>query len=719
MSSHRSGCPAVALALAGLACFAGASRARAAGIARVWAVNDGEKVKRDDLANPNAAGNSTWDGRRISIFGARNEIVAFQVIVQAGAEGAKGVDVVLAELVHTGGKKLVPLPARPDPADYRGGHIERFTQHYLHITKPSPPGWFYNRAAKPKDMTGWFPDPLVPPQAKPGRGGCPFNIGASQNQGVWFDVYIPKEAPAGTWEGEVAVIEGGKAHKKLPVTLRVFDFVLPDENHFNSMICFGEWDVRRRHPGDVPGIIAGYHRLAHRHRVEFVSAYGPNSNRAKLDLISGAAFTPERGYIGPGMGVGYEVVPASFYGINNSWQGAQAHRTADAFMTWLKQVKPKAVTFLYIVDEPPRGRFAWIKSIGDLHHSNPGPGKDLPMFVTKSPQPELDGAIDIWCTVSNRVDIEKVKAENAKGRRWWYYNGHRPYVGTNITDAPAVDCRVGMWASWKYGVELWFYWHANHWKHNHFAAQRGDQNIWVDPIVFAGSGGINGDGLVVYPGEDTKHPDQDRGVKGPVASIRLKNIRRGMQDYEYLWLAAENGLEAQARAVADACVPRAFSEASGDVSWSIRGSDWDTQRLMLARLLEQKLGKKPSAARRSRPKDGRPAPPGGPTEKEIAAAKAAEAKLRAAVIKGAGAGKTARVYIDMMGRPTRATLLGADDSGIKVKASGMETTVKWSSLRPGRFYGVARRYSDDHKLLAAYCRGNGLAEEAAKESGLR
>src|SRR5882724_12555252 len=60
-----------------------------ASISTIWAVNDGEKVERDDLNNPNRKQNSAWDGRKIKIFGARNEIIAFQVIVGAGTDGIR------------------------------------------------------------------------------------------------------------------------------------------------------------------------------------------------------------------------------------------------------------------------------------------------------------------------------------------------------------------------------------------------------------------------------------------------------------------------------------------------------------------------------------------------------------------------------------------------------------------------------------------------------
>jgi hypothetical protein len=38
-----------------------------AGIRRVWAVNDGEKVERDPVEHPLRAGKSAWDGKVVRI----------------------------------------------------------------------------------------------------------------------------------------------------------------------------------------------------------------------------------------------------------------------------------------------------------------------------------------------------------------------------------------------------------------------------------------------------------------------------------------------------------------------------------------------------------------------------------------------------------------------------------------------------------------------------
>ena len=64
-----------------------------AGVRRVWAVNDSEKIERDATNHPASARNSVWDGRVVRVFGARNEVVAFQVIVEADARGVGALSV--------------------------------------------------------------------------------------------------------------------------------------------------------------------------------------------------------------------------------------------------------------------------------------------------------------------------------------------------------------------------------------------------------------------------------------------------------------------------------------------------------------------------------------------------------------------------------------------------------------------------------------------------
>ena len=64
-------------------------------------------------------------------------------------------------------------------------------------------------------------------------------------------------------------------------------------------------------------------------------------------------------------------------------------------------------------------------------------------------------------------------------------------------------------------------------------------------------GYIHGDGVLIYPGEERLHPDEDRGIAGPIATVQLANFRRGLQDHQYLTLAREARLEQRGRRGAD------------------------------------------------------------------------------------------------------------------------------------------------------------------------
>src|SRR5689334_24941025 len=111
--------PAGKISLFVLIILFAACASRAARAQGIWAVNDGEKVDRDDLSNPNKRANSVWDGHKVKIFGARNEIIAFQLIVEAGQGGIKQLSVALPELRQHGGRASIRYtPPALDPTNY-------------------------------------------------------------------------------------------------------------------------------------------------------------------------------------------------------------------------------------------------------------------------------------------------------------------------------------------------------------------------------------------------------------------------------------------------------------------------------------------------------------------------------------------------------------------------------------------------------------------------
>ncbi len=109
------------LAMVGL--LAGTAQAN---VRRVWAVNDGEKIERDARDHPASAGNSAWDGRVVRVSGARNEVVAFQVIVEADAQG-------IAKLsVRAAGTGVLPGSNHLPACSRRSDRLRRSADRDLH-----------------------------------------------------------------------------------------------------------------------------------------------------------------------------------------------------------------------------------------------------------------------------------------------------------------------------------------------------------------------------------------------------------------------------------------------------------------------------------------------------------------------------------------------------------------------------------------------------------
>jgi hypothetical protein len=264
-------------------------------------------------------------------------------------------------------------------------------------------------------------------------------------------------------------------------------------------------------------------------------------------------------------------------------------------MTFLRDKLPRAITFLYVPDEPRPPEYPRILTLADNIHSNPGPGRALPIFVTSAYVEALDPAIDIWCSGPKGFDLNRVASERARGRQFWFYNGGRPAGGAITIDAPATDARATIWAAFKHDVRVYFYWYAVHWRHNTQKQGERDQNVWAETITFDNrrqsnksiddQGYIHGDGVLVYPGEERLHPEEDRGIPGPVATVQLANFRRGLQDHQYLTMARTLGLTSMVDEVLAAIVPRVFSDADTRVSFPETGDPYEAARHKLARAI--------------------------------------------------------------------------------------------------------------------------------------
>jgi MYXO-CTERM domain-containing protein len=120
-----------------------------------------------------------------------------------------------------------------------------------------------------------------------------------------------------------------------------------------------------------------------------------------------------------------------------------------------------------------------------------------------------------------------------------YFTGWPSYM----IDASGVRNRAMQWLAFRYRLAGELYYEVT---------QAYGHDPWTNQWDFSG----NGDGTLFYPGTPAKIGGT---THVPVASIRLKLIREGMEDYEYLKLLSDAGDDALAREIAAGLFPNPYS----------------------------------------------------------------------------------------------------------------------------------------------------------------
>jgi len=625
----------------------------------LWANSGEDKVTREELRasrEPRSVINAMWDGGKVSLFGAKNEVVSFNLVLEAPREKVPGVKVTLEALRGASGRTLTGRKAFGNGVfDWRGRHIELFLVRYLPIRGLSQLAYenYYDERHVPKRMrrpwkgngkaesgTGWkdrpdadryYPEIAVPLELVP-----VFDIEAGQNQSIWVDIYIPRDAPPGTYQGTLLVEPKAGLAQKVAVQLQVHGFALPEAPSAKTMLYIGYGDVNQRYLGNkwpddgTPQadssrrIFDRHFQLAHRHKVALIDgnngpeAWSQDAPRpAWIPRLNGTLFSAARGYDGPGLGVSNGVFCIGAYG-EWAWKDKaekDMHKHADQWVSWFGKNAPGVETFLYLIDEPPREKFLQIEKWSSWLRHNPGVGKSLLSFATVSApvaaaeMPSLD--IPCGCAavgIARKWD-EATARLRAQGKRVWMYGTKRPVTGSFAIEDDGVAMRELAWGQYKKKIDRWFYWESTYYK-NFQCATGGETDVFnqaqtfgcnerLDPVNGrTGWNYSNGDGVLFYPGTDTVFPKSSLGVEGPFASLRLKHWRRGIQDVDYLTLAAAKHPK-EVQQIVDRLVPRVLWEVGvddekdptyvhADISWSVDPQVWEKARAELALLIERR-----------------------------------------------------------------------------------------------------------------------------------
>ncbi|HLG22021.1 MAG TPA: PKD domain-containing protein, partial [Candidatus Manganitrophaceae bacterium] len=511
---------------------------------------------------------------------AKNEFEAFQLIVTADTSALSGVDVNVSDLTDGRGN-IIPAAS-----------AMIYKEAFINVSTPSTI----------QGGTGEWPDALIPKRdeyAGEVRNAFPFSVALGRNQPVWIEVYLPPAASAGVYSGSATVTATGQNPVVVPIQLTVWDFALPSTSSLKSAFSIDHHLLPAGH--GVSGLPVALtqlytqagllHRLSNSYLISPVSLGGWSAFDTTFgSFLDGTVSLPG----GKLPGNRLTSVQLRDYG----------HKTDIPFLRdYAQHFKAKGWfdrLFQYTCDEPPNG-CSWdqIKTWSSaLHQADP----ELRSMVTTSVQNATNGgaasAIDLYVPTIRFMDNKpygRAPGEEVPGGSgtignqrskygpevWWYQacgshgcgmvgggvydkEGYHLDWPSYMIDLPAMFSRVMEWQSWKYNIQGELYYDMV------YAYGSGD--AWVNQYYFGG----NGDGTLFYPGK----PSKIGGTKHiPIESIRLKLIREGMEDYEYMNLLKSAGDGAFADEQAARVVTNAYT-------WNREPLDlYDAREKMAARLL--------------------------------------------------------------------------------------------------------------------------------------
>ena len=435
-------------------------------------------------------------GTEAHLAAARGETGSFQIVASGASAGLTNVNVTVSDLQGPNGQ-VIP---KTDFLLYR--------EKYQQVTASSPNWKGSNQPMGP----GWYADALIPftdpDTGKPLSGArftaVPFDVKAGQNQPIWVDLSVPRSAAPGTYSGTYTVTSN-QGNFTGPISVKVWNFELPAAPTLKSAFLFFQ-----------AGSLAADRELLRNK----ISPQATNPADQSLLMKNGLSSTQAGPFSGADIGR-CSMSPAP---------------SAAQFKSVAAAAQPGLMLYDYSADEIGHctNLYPMIRQwASNMHQAG------IKNLISMSPTPALydDGsgtgrsAVDIWVLLPLMYNNSKghVGEVLKKGDSVWSYNTlvQDAYSPKWLIDFDPVDFRIQPgFISQSLNLTGLLYWRVDKW----------GSDPWnnVNNTGTYSSANYPGEGMLVYPGQPV-------GVKGVVASMRLKWLRDGVEDYDYVQILKEMG----------------------------------------------------------------------------------------------------------------------------------------------------------------------------------
>jgi hypothetical protein len=505
-----------------------------------WIVGPLVKVKPLDPA-PRPASHAA------SLYAARNEFEPFQLILRTDGIDADGIEIEASDLQSGNGARIA------------SGNVTVYVEQFINLSK----------ASSVDGGDGLWPDALIPGvdrYANERRNAFPLSVPRGQNQPLWIEIFVPQNARPGEYTGVLRISRHGAVDVAVPIHLLVWAFELPSTASLKSSFGLNGTTILKQHRGryttdaELYSLTRLYARAALQHRISIHggSMVPPKYRYDGLRMdIDWRAYDAEVGPFlsGTAIPAGEPLNGAKATTVELRTPGAfeGSAQQADYWAAWVKHFQQQgwdARLFLYLWDEPTATELPKVIERG---RAALRAAPTLRTLLTLAFDPRLQDAVKIWvplvnCLVPKPGFDEYCDApplfsaygpELRQGKSLWFYQscashgcngpGGSYFTGwpSYMIDASGASNRVMQWVAWKFHLEGELYYSMNE-------AYAFGKDPWTNIRM---SGG-NGDGTLFYPGR----PSRIGGATDiPIETIRLKLIREGMEDYEYIALLAKLG----------------------------------------------------------------------------------------------------------------------------------------------------------------------------------
>lgn len=479
---------------------------------RISVVSGSRKVMPDTIVE---------EGRTIRLRVARNETESFQVVIRPQTE-IKNVTIKTNSL-NNGASQI--------------NGLEWFQVGYVYIST-------FEGHPAPQDITGqlpgWYPDPLLKKES--------VTLLKDWSNCIWINCRVPEGSSPGLYKGNIELHLDNRV-EVIAVELEVYNFELPARLGLPTLFSLS----------------FEYMALA------YGNAWTPAVRKAWLDHVAAQRISPTDIYIGDTEAQqSFKITVEEYqqyrskmngfviYPITATWTDRNA--SAEILIERFEKNRPyidaviasgiaaEGNGFFYGFDECDASHFETMEKV---HAHIKAAYPQIPIATTSMHIPsaqkmqELHIDILILHIVDNIYNQTLAQSIRQAGKKVWGYISLQPYypMPNWRIENPLIETRI-LLSSMAYGQEFdgFLYWGLTQY----------NKINWRYPTVIGKSSAskmdylsittptdeykwLHGDGILIYPGE-----------AGPLNSIRMENIRKGLEDYEYYKLLEQKNGKAAA-----------------------------------------------------------------------------------------------------------------------------------------------------------------------------